>query len=72
MGTRVHLLLSLARTARREDAEAISTNFVAAALYLHHLLNEPANSEGKRLPDLPDGQLGRELIKQWWYVPVLE
>lgn len=69
--TRVHLLLSLARTARQEDLGAISTNFLAAALYLHHLLNEP-DLKGKKLPDLPDGKLGRELIMQWWYVPLLE
>lgn len=67
--TRIHLLLSLARTARQEDAAAIFTNFFAAALYLHHLLNEP-DLEGKNLPDLPDGKLGPELVKQWWYVTV--
>ncbi|KJA13361.1 hypothetical protein HYPSUDRAFT_59948, partial [Hypholoma sublateritium FD-334 SS-4] len=62
--TRIQLLLSLARTARQENAAAIFTNFAAAALYLNHLLNEPG-SEGKKLPDLPDGKLGPELIKKW-------
>ncbi len=70
MKTRVNLILSLACTSKKEDGEAISTNFIAAALYLHHLLNEPKLG-GEKLPDLPDGKFGRELVKQWWYVVVL-
>ena len=66
MQTRVNLVLSLARNARQEDAGALSTNFIAAALHLHYLLNEPKLG-GNKLPDLPDGKLGRELVKQWWY-----
>lgn len=68
--TRIQLLLTLARTARQEDSAAIFTNFVAAALHLHHILNE-IKLDGKKLPDLPDGKLGPELVKQWWYALVI-
>lgn len=62
---KIRLLRSMIRASKLERTAQIIHNFDTAAIYLHHLLTDKPNA-GK-LPDLPDGCIGKDLdIREWW------